>query len=230
MKKIFTGIGIALALLSFSESNAQLLIGGVKGGVNHSSIKGFNDNSEAKIGPTGGIFFQYGQKEHLKYSLELLYSPKGITYTVTGLDSATNISKTLNYDLQFHYIDIPILVSYNFFSDSAKFRPRVYAGPSFGVRFNAKREFTYNFTQNDSILSEGVVEDNNIANELSPVDVAVTGGVGATYMITSKIFALIDVRYITSLTDLSENVTNKTPIKNSTIAAHVGVAYRFGGK
>ncbi len=230
MKKLITGFGVALALFSFNGLQAQTLLGGIKGGVNHSSIKGFNDNSESKISPSGGIFFQYGEKEHLKYNIELLYSPRGINYTLSTLDSVTKISKRLDYDIQFHYIDVPILVSYNFFSDSAKFRPRVYAGPTFGIRFDAKREISYNFTQNDSILSEGVITDENIANEYSPVDVAVAVGAGATYAITSKIYAVVDIRYIRSISDLSENVTNKNSVINSTISGHVGVAYRFGSK
>lgn len=228
MKKVIACLGIALAFLSVSTSNAQLLIGGVKGGVNMSNMNGLNDNSESTMGPTGGIFFQYGAKPNVKFNMEFLYSKKGTKFSSTSSDTTTGISKELSYDYDFHYVDIPILVSYNFFNDSAKFRPRVYAGPSFGVRTGAKSTLNYKYSLNDSITSEGVVEDESFAFNYSPVDVAAAVGAGATYAVNSKWVAVLDVRYIMSLTDLSENVTNVNPVKNKTIAIHVGLAYNFG--
>lgn len=229
MKKVLAVIGITAAVFTAGTSKAQLLLGGLKAGVNSSNISGFHDNAESKIGPVGGIFFQYGQKSAIKVGVEFLYSERGVKYNINSTDSVTNVTKDLNYDISFKYIDIPLYVSYNFMSDSAKFRPRVYAGPSFSIRIGAESDLDFKYSLKDSVTSEGnQVNNTTFGYAYSPVDIGVVAGVGMNYMISSKLYATFDARYTMSISDLSENVTNANAIRNKTISVLVGVGYTLG--
>jgi hypothetical protein len=231
MKKVIAGFGVALALFSYTSTKAQLVVGGVKGGINYAKIEGLNENSESEINPTGGIFLQYGAKPHLKYGIEFLYSPKSTSYNILATDSVTKITKDLKYEVKFSYIDVPILVSYNFFGDSAKFRPRVYAGPNFGIRLNANSNLKFSYSNDkDSVLSSGEVDNENIGYSYSPVDVGLAVGLGANYMITDNLYALVDLRYVRSIADLNENPNASVAVRNMNIAVHAGIAMRLGKK
>ncbi|GGD92218.1 porin family protein [Planktosalinus lacus] len=116
---------VAIAIFSFTNSNAQEFSFGVKGGVNVANFGG--TTSYAGFGSLGsrtgahiGVLMEVPISGDISLQPELLYSMKGSTWSDTNLD----------------YIDIPILGKYNL--------PWVEGlsgelGPVIGVLMSAKR-------------------------------------------------------------------------------------------
>lgn len=99
MKKII--LIAAIALFSFTNSNAQEFSFGVKGGVNVASIGGGTYTGVGSLGSrTGahiGVLMEVPISGDISLQPELLYSMKGTNWSDTNLD----------------YIDLPILGKYN---------------------------------------------------------------------------------------------------------------------
>lgn len=99
MKKLL--LIVAVALFSFTHSNAQEMSFGVKAGVNVASIGGGNYTGVGSIGSRTGLHIgglvEIPLMENISLQPELLYSMKGTNWSDTNLD----------------YIDIPVLGKYN---------------------------------------------------------------------------------------------------------------------
>ena len=116
MKKIL--VVLLLALTSFAYG--QRFTGGVFAGLNVSQIHGDTQGGYHKAGPAGGAFVQTDFRENWGGMLELRYNEKG-----SGL-----LMDDGNLIIRLQYIEIPVLVTYNFFE---KVQPQ--AGVAFGYLF-----------------------------------------------------------------------------------------------
>jgi outer membrane protein W len=103
---------------------------GVKGGLNITNASGgpeeWNDTIEAIAGFTGGVFVNHMLNDKLSIQAELLYSQKGFNFALLDETDIFELDLTLNLD----YFELPVLLKYAF-SPEKKFRPVLFAGPSF---------------------------------------------------------------------------------------------------
>lgn len=122
MKKIILSI---VAVLAFGFSNAQEVKFGAKAGLSVTTVTGGEFSAGSKVGfHVGGLAeIKFGEKFAIQP--ELLYSTKGASYSLFGLDQKVNYS----------YIDIPVMVKYYVIENLS-----IEAGPQVGVLMSAKAE------------------------------------------------------------------------------------------
>jgi len=237
---IFTKSKLLIATLAISSmASAQTLTGGVRLGVNLSTLSGIENTSQnitkakQKMSPAGGIFFRYDANKKWAISMDLLYSPKGATYS--GNDSVKTDSRigtgTYEYNDVLNYIEIPILVHYKFLGNESKFRPYVSLGIAGAVRYSGKTNLDYTFngkvngSKNDTTIT-AKPELNNYYQR-GNIDYGVVGGAGFTYDISKKLGLGVDARFTKGLVDLRENKIEDMAIKNTAISVWLTVAFKL---
>jgi opacity protein-like surface antigen len=101
---------------------------GIKLGIHTSNAagvpEGWEDELEWKTGLTAGIFVDFAINKNFSLRPELLYTQKG--FGASLLDEIIDLGLKVNLD----YFELPLLARYAFSADK-KFRPTLFAGPSF---------------------------------------------------------------------------------------------------
>lgn len=119
---------IMLATISITPAYAGKTTFGVKAGLNVSNVSGtpeyWNEATEGKAGFTGGAFLNYALNDNFSLQPELLFTQKGFSSNL--LDGIIVVDLTVSLD----YFELPVLAKYAFSADK-KFRPTLFAGPSF---------------------------------------------------------------------------------------------------
>ncbi len=140
---------------------------------------------------------------NLNYSIRNTYGITGkLLYAQKGAKDG-NVKQTLNY------IEVPV-VGRVFFNRDGKFRPNLFAGPSFGFLTGAKSKTG----------SADRVDIDNYKDIFNTFDLGLTGGLGLNYEIAPNTRFLIDFRYTHGLTDISKTTANE--INNQSIAITAG--------
>lgn len=115
-----------LAVISGSPAYAGKTSFGIKAGLNMSNAagvpEGWNESIEWKTGFTGGAFVNHAMSDNFSLQPELLFTQKGFGGSL--IDDVVELALSLNY------FELPILAKYTF-SSGKKFRPAIFAGPSF---------------------------------------------------------------------------------------------------
>lgn len=219
-----------VALLSFNTvTEAQSLSMGIRGGGNYSKLLGI-DSTEFKTGITGGITLNYQTLGKWSFSADVLYTQRGTTFQRHFSDSSSVVKEKYEYDYSFNYVEIPILFHYNFLSDSSKLKARAFFGPSLNVRVNAKNKIKYTkeVTAGDSTVTTNTAGEQDLAYVYTPLDYGFVGGVGATYAVTDKISASVDVRASYGLLDIREYLSkSSSAVRNANVTVLIGVTYRL---
>lgn len=189
MKKIFL---LVVGIVSFAAGQAQFKYG-VKGGFNISNIGGseVNDN-KARILFHLGLYGEAALTERVDIRPELLYSAQGATFERPGDDLKRNLN----------YINIPVLVKYNFSSGFA-----LQTGPQFGFLTSAK----------DKIDGD----KNNIKDGIKKFDLG--WGLGAAYQPSGSPFG-VDARFNFGLSRLDDEGDWKAFNR----VFQIGVFYQLG--
>lgn len=188
MKKNLTIIGIFLCSI-FSAQMAPKY--GIKAGVTLANVDSEIDYSTIP-GYYGGFFANLSLGGKLSLQPEILYSAKGCKRKTS--------SSNVRYN--FDYIDIPIMLQYNF-------TDRFYAelGPQFGFLIMAK--------------SSGDNPIRNIKSDLYTFDFDAALGVG--FHITPK--HGVNARYVRGFTNISKEAASGEGAVNSIF--QLGLGYRF---
>lgn len=119
-----------LTVISGSHAYAGRTTFGLKVGFSLSNAydvaEGWNEEIDWKAGFTGGAFLNYAFNENFSLQPELLFTQKGFGSTLFDEIDLLEVDMTVSLD----YFEIPVLAKYSF-SAGKKFRPTLFAGPSF---------------------------------------------------------------------------------------------------
>ena len=123
-----------LAMISATGAAAAETSFGIKAGINMSNAsgapEGWDDSIEMKTGITAGAFVNFAINENFSLQPELLYTQKGFRSAL--IDGIIDIDLKVSLD----YFELPFLAKYAFSADK-KFRPTLFAGPSFAYCFGS---------------------------------------------------------------------------------------------
>jgi len=229
IKKMKKRILLAVACFAlFANVKAQTTGVGLRLGTNYSTLAGYEDFSpSAKILPSMGVSGFLQGTGNWTYSLDFLFSQRGVEYTKIKSDSLQTETEVYNETL--NYIEIPVLFHYSFLSDSSAFRPRIFFGPSLNVRAASNRNLVYKKTNaTDSLVFESEA-DQDLKFTYTPLDYGIIVGAGITYKINQKFVATADVRLNWGLMDIREYLSESSPsIHNRNYCFHVGFYYLLG--
>lgn len=205
---IMSLLAMTVSLVSFETSQAQTDVAlGAKAGTNFSNLRGEDaDDTERKVGFTGGMFLSISPRPFLTVQPELLFTQRG----------ATNTNETLNIkqELRANYIDIPVLFKLRLPIDDVFF-PHVYIGPQFSTHLNN----TYSVEQLDTNIE--------IDSEVDVNEFDFGGVFGAGMDIQSNhLLITVDFRYGLGALNINEN-DDGIEIKHSDLMFFAGVGYLF---
>lgn len=209
MKRAILVLTIFVLLLAVTNAGVSggLSAKGIKGGLNMANLTGDDmDEAESKMVYAAGIFAVLDINENLGLRPEVLYSLKGAKMEATegGVDYKSSINMT--------YIDIPVLLQYSIPMDGS-LKPCLFAGPSIGILMGAKWK----------IEAGGEEMEEDIKDDIKSTDLGLV--VGAGLSLTDKIS--VDVRYSTSLSDISDDSGNEGEsgsVKNTVISVLLGIS------
>jgi hypothetical protein len=225
----FFAIAIVAYFSTNSVSKAQSVSMGIRGGANYSTLLGI-DSADFKTGITVGITFNYQTAGKWSFSADMLYTQRGTTFERNFSNVDANQKEKFEYNYSLNYVEIPVLFHYNFLSDSSKLKARAFFGPSLNVRVNAKNDINYTkvVTFGDSTATTNTAGEQDLAYTYTPLDYGFVGGIGATYAITDKIAASVDIRASYGLLDIREYLSESSnTIRNANISVLIGVTYRL---
>lgn len=197
-KRIIFLSGVALAaLLAATPASAQVG-GGIKAGINVSSIDGINNantSSSQRTGLVVGGFMTFGLNNVVAFEPEVLFSMQGSKLHLTSGGVSSDATAKLDY------VQIPLLLR---IGNTAKDRASFYAvaGPTVGLLIRANQN--------------GV----NIKSGLQKADVGVVAGVGVT--LTRVLF---EARYTFDLRDLNKVEAPSGAQKHRVISLLVGLVF-----
>jgi len=195
----FSGVILLLFIAFSSRVQAQASDNvwsiGLEAGPSFSKYGQDASSSDFKTGFLLGANLNYSIRNTYGFTGKLLYAQKGA--------KQGNVKQTLNY------IEVPI-VARAFFNRDGKFRPNLFAGPSFGFLTGAKSKTG----------SADRVDIDNYESIFKTFDFGLTGGIGLNYEIVPDTRILVDFRYTHGLTDIAESAASK--VNNQSIAITAG--------
>lgn len=204
---VFVRVCVALMLVfvvavpSFAQSTVG---GGVKAGVNFSTVSGSIGDDVSKSMRTGaavGGFLSFDLSDSLSFEPEVLYSMEGVKVEFT--DGGETFSSTAKVDV----IQIPLLLRWAMPS-SGRAAGYLVVGPSVGIIASAKQEDPFGG------------EDEDFKDDLKSTTVGVVVGAGVNI---SQF--LVEARYTAGLTDVNKD--NESDDKNRLQVFSVLVGVRF---
>lgn len=230
ISKLFSCAIAITALFGFNTvTEAQSVSLGIRGGGNYSTLLGI-DSAEMKTGITGGLTLNYQTTGKWSVTADILYTQRGITYQKNFSDTTIHQKEKFEYNYSLNYVEIPVLFHYNFLNDSSKLKARAFFGPSLNVRVNAKNDIKYTktITYGDSTVTTNTEGVQDLSYIYTPLDYGFVGGIGATYAITDKIAASVDIRACYGLLDIREYLSESSKaVRNANISVLVGITYRL---
>jgi outer membrane protein W len=188
MKKILLALIVSSGLSFVASAQSKFSIGPTAG-YGWTTVSNIN-NSKFKAGANFGIATVYSAAEHFGIGLDVKYSIEGAKAETTGA----------KYELDLHYLRIPLKAIYFFNDHGDKVRPKVFVGPSFGILSSAKEN--YNGTEDD------------IKNETESFDLGLTGGAGVNVRLADKTWLNTDLSYYHGIKEIAKtgDYSNKNVI------------------
>lgn len=167
---------------------------GLRGGLTLFNITGddASDDNKTLAGLNGGAFFTYSVNRNWALTGEINYMGKG--------------AKNGDVKTKLGYLEVPVYVSY--FFEGNKFRPKLFAGGTYGSLMSAK------------------VDDNDVKDNFESSELGAVFGAGFHYLFTEENWLIIDVRYGMGLTDITTN--ENIELNNSGFSINVGFSFPLG--
>jgi len=129
----------AIAASSTVPSSAGEVSFGVKAGLLMSNVtgtpEGWEDSQAYRTAFAGGVVLNYAFNEAFSLEPELLYFSKGVAGNL--YEGFVDVTVTASFD----YMELPVLAKYTFLPGK-KFRPCVFAGPSFAYSIASEIEIS----------------------------------------------------------------------------------------
>lgn len=186
-------IGVVL-----STGYAQIgLSKGIIGGLNLATLGGADvpSGTTGVVGYAAGFYLDLDIPGPISFEANALYSVKGAKWTIGSI----------TYTDTYAYVDIPILLKYNF--PVPALSPCLYAGPMYSTLLSAKMK------QEGGLLAG----DRDIKDATTSSDVSAVVGVGIGFSLLR-----IDARYNLGLSTLDKNGMAK--MYNRVFSVYVGVS------
>lgn len=197
MKKLI--LAVMLVFATVTNSNAQILKFGVKGGVNFANLNGGTEGIDYdfknKTGFYAGAVAEIKILPNFSLQPEAMFSSQGAASDVEGID-----------DFNLDYISVPVMAKFYLITD----RLSIEAGP----------QFSFLIDDSDAVFNE-IVSDEMAerveGQKPKSFDFAIAGG--ASLNIAGGLFA--QARYTIGLTEISKNAEAKNAV------FQLGLGYMF---
>jgi hypothetical protein len=236
MQKTKRLLGLTILLLIISTAQSQILISllfgdklnspgvefGIEGGINFSTISGFDTKHYPHYFNLGFYFDLRIKNQWYLYTGVQVKSSLGVgklsnndlikigATQYTGLDS---IDLKGDYSHQLSYFIVPIFAKYNF-----KNRMYIEMGPQAGLMYRSWIQF-----DSEIIDKEAVIKEEN-KDQINRIDFGFTGGVGYKLMEDGW---TIGIKYYYGLVNVYKNISGT---KNSSIYIKVNIPIGAGKK
>lgn len=213
MKKIVKVMligAVALMLLLPNTSFAKGITGGLKIGMNSSTLHGedvkemeedLGEELKSKWGLCAGGFIRFNISESFAIQPEFLYTTKGAKFeeTIGG--------ETMKYEMNFSYLEIPVLVKL-MIPTPGGIKPSLFAGPALALKLSAK----------EKLVLAGETLDEEDIEETKDTDFGLIIGAGIDFWNLT-----VDLRYVLGLTTISD--VEDEVVKNGVISLNVGYSF-----
>ncbi|WP_018613765.1 porin family protein [Segetibacter koreensis] len=193
MKKLLLAVIICSSFCFTAMAQSKFSLG-PNAGFGHTWVSNSN-NAKFKLAANAGVAMVYSATEHFGIGLDAKYSYEGVK---TGSGAANA--------LDLNYFRFPLKAIYFFNNYGNQFRPKIFAGPSFGFLSSAK--------------TNGV----NVKSLYNSSDVGITAGAGFNYRLVKNSWFTADINYLHGLSD----VTKDASIKNHNRNLQLNVGVNFG--
>lgn len=172
-----------------------------------------NSDNKIKVGLNIGATFVYSIDPHWGIGAELKFSMEGGGETI-GNETA---------NLTSNYIKLPLKAMYFFGHRGQRLRPKLYAGPSFGLLVGGKINGSY----------AGVaIPELKSMDYLKHFDLGLLVGTGFNYRLSPGTWLNVDLGYTGGLIDIVKSNTTYSPFAptkhNHSAALNVGVTFPLG--
>lgn len=212
MKKIMAMAAAILFGAAISEqATAQNLSLGVVGSVGHSWTSNTGGDRDFKFAPALGIGMVYSHNQHWGYASELLVSHEGFKndyYVGNGAYQKMTINPV--------YLRMPMHIVYFFGKYGDRVRPKVFAGPTLGLKLDEKQWYSNNYN------GEGTMSNTDYFRTF---DIGINAGAGANFRIGRNTWLNADVSYTHGLMDAIKDNVNGDYNGNRAIRGTVGVMW-----
>jgi len=194
---------------------ASTLSIGVAGAVGHSWVRGLpkNDHRDFKLSPALGIGLTYSHSEHWGYNTQLLISHEGYQGDVSDGNGGIQ-----NMGVNPVYLRMPMNITYFFGKYGNAVRPKIYAGPSLGLKLDEKRYYS----EKEPSPGEGTMSNTDMFRTF---DIGINAGIGANVRLARKTWFNIDAGYYHGLLDAVQNDANKDFNGNRNVRLNFGVMW-----
>lgn len=195
MKKVIIAIFIlsGLSYTAIAQSKFSL---GPNAGVGHSWISN-TEGAKFKLAANAGLSLVYSATEHFGIGLDAKYSFEGV--------KGSSMELGANNSLDLNYFRLPLKAIYFFNGYGNAFRPKIFAGPSFGFLTSAK------------------FGDTDVKDQFNSSDVGITAGLGFNYRLVKNTWFNADLNYLHGLSNLNKNSAETNHNRN--IGINVGVNF-----
>lgn len=215
---------VALLILLAAPAHAQLAAIGAKGGLHWSD---FNENfgpfdTDSRTTWGAGGFVRYAFGDGFSIQPELLWAGKGAK--IDGGDILTT-----DVDLELSYVEIPVLLRYDFAPQRARFRPYVMAGPY--IAFELTCEFDGEFDDVDDGIDVEIDCDNSLIGFYTNGTLAgLLGAIGVEVPLGDVADLLVEGRASRDFRDINETEINDSNdgLRNRVFGLYIGVSVPFG--
>lgn len=206
----------AIAAISFSATAQKYISIGPVVGFNHTGVTNGEMNNtvdiQSKFNPNfhAGISLIYSKNEHWGFGGQLLFSQEGFKKEFS--DKRLNIPFNIPFEGSYKasYIRIPLRAYYFFGDYKSKIRPKVYAGPSIGIKVMDERLPVIGLTD----------------LEMSILDLGLQAGVGVNIALSKATWLNLDLNYTQGLLDVLNSPSLKTGYNmNQNLGFQVGVLF-----
>ncbi len=208
-------MAMAAALLisaaATETATAQNLSLGIVGSAGHSWTGHTGGDRDFKFAPALGIGMVYSHNEHWAYASELLISHEGFKndYAIGGGEFQ---KMTINPV----YLRMPMHVVYFFGKHGDRVRPKVFAGPTLGLKVDEKQWYSNNYN------GEGTMSNTDYFRTF---DIGINAGAGANFRVGRNTWLNTDISYTHGLMDAVKDNINSDYNPNRNIRATVGVMW-----
>lgn len=226
-KKIALSI-LTISSLSLSATTAQKYISfGPVIGFDHSGVTNgtMKDavNVKSNFNPTfhAGFGLIYAKHANWGFGGELLFSKEGFKKEITDKRFGEGYEETNSVG----YIRVPLRAYYFFGKYKQKVRPKIYAGPSFGVKIMDDHKM-------EGIDGKAIppLTDMNRTSEFNTFDLGLQAGVGVNVTLSRAIWLNLDLNYYQGLLDaVGDNSVYKTGYNmNQNLGFQAGLLFGLG--
>ncbi|MDB5246338.1 MAG: hypothetical protein JWQ40_732 [Segetibacter sp.] len=195
MKKMLLALVIVSSLSLGVRAQSKFSIGPTAG-YGGSTISNY-PNSKFKAAAAVGLSTVYSAAEHFGIGLDVKYSFEGAKVQNGNVQTETDL----------HYVRIPVKAIYFFNSYGKSLRPKIFAGPSFGILSSAK------------VNSGGA--DVDVKSSTESFDFGVLGGVGLNYRLVKNTWLNTDVSYTHGI----KEINSTGDYSNRNLMLNVGVNF-----